>query len=170
MEYQNGQTLYINGQLYYFNEPDGKWYPVPMRVAVGSGGGRRITNNIISGGSQLLGGVLGITGNLFSTFGTNSTANPIEINRQVPMAKSGTISNFYVSTTTTQSGLGSLIITIRRNGINSSIIITINPNAPAGVYSNTTDSLSVNAGDLISISFQNAAGTTQISGFSAKFE
>jgi len=45
-----GETRYFQGRLYYFNEPDAKWYPVPMQVAVGGGGTRRITNNIISGG------------------------------------------------------------------------------------------------------------------------
>ena len=46
---EQGVTRYINGQLYYWNVSDSKWYPVPMRVAVG-GGGRR---TIISGADTI---------------------------------------------------------------------------------------------------------------------
>lgn len=107
---------------------------------------------------------------VFHSFGFGST-NATEANKQLVMASSGNLEKFYVVTNTAQPATGSLVITVRKNGVDTALTLTIPSSAAAGVYSNTVNSISVSAGDLISISFSNSASTNSaaIVSFSALF-
>lgn len=91
----------------------------------------------------------------FCAFTTNST----EANRQVIIPVAGTVKNLYVLTSTTQSAGGSQVCTVRKNGANTTIVATIAANAVAGTFSDTTNSVSVAAGDKLSLQVQNNAAT-----------
>lgn len=87
------------------------------------------------------------------------TTNSVETSRQIIVPISGTIKNLYVLTSTTQSSAGSQVCTLRKNGVNTAITTTIGANAVAGTFSDTTNSVSVSAGDKLSLQVQNNAGT-----------
>jgi hypothetical protein len=91
----------------------------------------------------------------FCAFTTNST----EASRQVIIPVAGTIKNLYVLTSTTQSAGGSQVCTVRKNTANTAITTTIAANAVAGTFSDTTNSVSVAAGDKLSLQVQNNAAT-----------
>lgn len=91
----------------------------------------------------------------FCAFTTNST----EANRQVIIPVAGTIKNLYVLTSTTQSAGGSQVCTVRKNTANTSVVATIAANAVAGTFSDTTNTVSVAAGDKLSLQVQNNAAT-----------
>lgn len=91
----------------------------------------------------------------FCAFTTNSS----EAARQVIIPVAGTVKNLYVLTSTTQSAGGSQVCTVRKNGANTAIVATIAANAVAGTFSDTTNSVSVAAGDRLSLQVQNNAAT-----------
>jgi hypothetical protein len=91
----------------------------------------------------------------FCAFTTNST----EANRQIVVPVAGTIKNLYVLTSTTQPSTGTQVCLVRKNGANTSVTITIGANAVAGTFSDTTNSVSVSAGDKLSLQVQNNAST-----------
>ena len=91
----------------------------------------------------------------FCAFTTNST----EANRQVIIPVAGTIKNLYVLTSTTQSAAGTQVCTCRKNGANTTIVATITAGAAAGTFSDTTNSVSVAAGDKLSLQVQNNAAS-----------
>lgn len=91
----------------------------------------------------------------FCAFTTNST----EANRQVIIPIAGTVKNLYVLTSTTQSANNSQVCTVRKNGVNTSIVATIAANAAAGTFSDTTNTVSVAAGDKLSLQVQNNAAS-----------
>lgn len=91
----------------------------------------------------------------FCAFTTNST----EANRQVIIPIAGTVKNLYVLTSTTQSANNSQVCTVRKNGVNTSIVATIAASAAAGTFSDTTNTVSVAAGDKLSLQVQNNAAS-----------
>jgi hypothetical protein len=91
----------------------------------------------------------------FCAFTTNST----EANRQVIIPIAGTIRSLYVLTSSTQSAGGSQVCTVRKNTANTAITTTIAANAVAGTFSDTTNTVSVAAGDKLSLQVQNNAAT-----------
>ena len=91
----------------------------------------------------------------FCAFTTNST----EANRQVIIPVAGTIKNLYVLTSTTQSAAGTQVCTCRKNGANTAVVATITAGAAAGTFSDTTNSVSVAAGDKLSLQVQNNAAS-----------
>jgi hypothetical protein len=89
--------------------------------------------------------------------GGTSAANSTEANRQNLVPTSGILKNFHLATNTTMPGTGSLTLTIRKNGVDTPIVIVIAASTPAGLFSDTTNSVGVAAGDLISIKAVNSA-------------
>ena len=87
------------------------------------------------------------------------TTNSAEANRQIVVPVAGTVKNLYVLTSTTQSAGGSLVCTVRKNGVNTSVVVTIGANTVAGVFSDTSNSFSVAAGDKLGLQVQNNAAT-----------
>lgn len=90
------------------------------------------------------------------TFGAESS-------RQIISPVAGTLANLYVRTGTAQAADGDLVLTIRINGVDTGIVITIAANSAAGTFSDTTHTAILAAGDLISIKGVNAATGTSAS-------
>jgi hypothetical protein len=80
-----------------------------------------------------------------------------ENQREFPLPFSGTAKNYYFITSTTQSGTGSLVLTIRKNGADTSIVITIAAGSAAGTFSNTSNTASFTAGDTLAVKVTNNA-------------
>ena len=74
--------------------------------------------------------------------------------------KNGVLSDFYINTITTQGVDGDCVLTIRKNGVGSSLILTITAGQVAGTLSNTSDNVTVSAGDLITIQAANASASS----------
>jgi hypothetical protein len=87
------------------------------------------------------------------------TTNSAEASRQVIIPIAGTVKNLYVLTASTQSAAGSQVCTVRKNGANTAVTTTIAANAVAGTFSDTTNSVSVAAGDRLSLQVQNNAAS-----------
>jgi hypothetical protein len=103
---------------------------------------------------------------VFGSFiGAASTFNATESNREHIVPIGGTLKNFYVRTSTAQHSGGTLVFTVRINGADTSIVITINANDAAGTYSETSNGGSLHtailsAGDRIAFKAVNAAGAS----------
>ena len=87
------------------------------------------------------------------------TTNSAEASRQIIIPISGTIRNLYVLTSTTQSSGGSQVCTVRKNTADTTMVATIAANAAAGTFTDTTNTVSVAAGDKLSLKVQNNAAT-----------
>jgi hypothetical protein len=73
------------------------------------------------------------------------------------MPIAGTIKNFYVRMATAQPAGGSLVLTLRKNAVSQSVTVTFSSTDGANVTkSDTVNSFTVAAGDLISIQAANA--------------
>lgn len=80
-----------------------------------------------------------------------------EAARYITIPRAGTLKTFIIKTGTTQPFDGSLILTVRVNGVNTEITITIPTSEGAGTFSDITNTAAVAAGDLVSIEGVNAA-------------
>lgn len=94
--------------------------------------------------------------NTFMDGGSMASSDPT---RSIIIPYACTLDKFYVYTTTAQTALNSLVITLRKNSVNQSITITLAAGSGAGTYSDLTHSVSCAAGDLISVEFVNNANT-----------
>lgn len=88
---------------------------------------------------------------------SNSLASTTESAVQIPIPSNGTISNFYVVTSTAQDASGTLVFTFRRGGIDQGITATVAAGAAAGTVSDLTHSITVTAGQLIDVKVVNNA-------------
>ncbi len=70
----------------------------------------------------------------------------------------GTLKNLYLSTASAQPGGGSLVATVQVNGSDTAITISIPAGGAAQTVSDTTHSVSVNAGDAVTIKLVNNDG------------
>jgi hypothetical protein len=77
--------------------------------------------------------------------------------RIIIMPNGGTLKNLYVKTIGTQPITGTLIITIRKNSADQTLTITIPAGATSGVFTDLTHSVSLVAGDTLSIGLVNSA-------------
>ncbi len=99
----------------------------------------------------------------FAVVGNNTTGPTFQATeslRQMLAPAAATLRNFYVRTGTAQPGDGSLVVTVRVNGADTGLTITVAAGAGAGTFSDTTHTASVAAGDLISFSVVNNSPTT----------
>jgi hypothetical protein len=87
------------------------------------------------------------------------TAVALENQRQIPVPYAVTFKNFFCffGVGASQPVSGSLVLTIRKNGVDTAITITIPAGSSIGTYSDTTNSESFAAGDLISVKAVNNA-------------
>ncbi len=88
------------------------------------------------------------------------TTNANNVQSLIPVA--GTLSRYYLYTTGSQSATGSLVVTVRSNGVDSAITITIAAGSSAGNYSDTTNTLAISAGDSCDVKFVNNASAASI--------
>ena len=91
---------------------------------------------------------LGFSDNIVST---------TETLRRTFLPNACTLKNFYIRTSGTQPATGSHVLTILKNGVDTSIVITIAAGSGSGKFSDTTNSESFAAGDEISIKAVNNA-------------
>ena len=110
-------------------------------------------------------GLTRYTGFGFSSFGTT------ESGRELPLPMAGTISKFYFNTNTAHGSGGDMVCMVRKNGADTTLLVTIPADAAAGTFSDTSNSLSVAAGDRIVIRCVNASSGTSatVVGFSAVY-
>jgi hypothetical protein len=151
-----------------------------------AGVGIQIVNNVISAignGSSCGQDIMAVWSNNFGSTisipasGTKYTAaignnniSDTETTKIIVAPASGVIKNLFVFAKGTQPSSGTLTITVKK-GIsvsamaNTTLSVTIAANSAAGtgtVYSNTTSTVAVNAGDLISIKLGNTATATSL--------
>jgi len=109
--------------------------------------------------SQVLGGNqdLTIPASTTTYVAFHSTSNAIEARRNEVFPVAGTIKNMYVLLSGTQNASGSIVLTMRKNGASQAVTVTIAAGSGSGVYSDTSNSFSVTAGDLVCIQVQNNA-------------
>lgn len=92
--------------------------------------------------------------------------------RQMIMAEAGTLKNLRIYLGSSHTGNGALTITLSKNSVNTAMQIVIPTGATGGVYSETTQSIAVAAGDRIAVQIVNAstdvAGAT-FDGFALMF-
>ena len=79
--------------------------------------------------------------------------------RRTPIPTAGTLSRLYVQTSSSQPATGSLVCTVRKNSVDQALTLTIAAGSAAGVFTDLVNSVSVAAGDLLGMKFQNSATT-----------
>ena len=90
---------------------------------------------------------------------SNNIVSTNEILRRIFLPNACTLKNFYIRTSGAQPVTGSHVLTILKNGVDTSIVVTIPAGSAAGVFSDTTNSVAFVAGDEISIKAVNNATT-----------
>lgn len=85
--------------------------------------------------------------------------NGTEANRQAVIPDAGTIKTLRLVTTTAQPGTGSLVITVRKNGVDTAITLTVAAGAAAGAFADAVNTVAFAAGDLLSFKYVNNAAT-----------
>jgi len=90
----------------------------------------------------------------YNTFTGSQNFISIEDRRAILVPSDGVFSDFYVNHGSSPAG-GSTIITVRKNGVNTSLTVTISSGAAAGFVSDTVNSFTVSAGDVITIQYEN---------------
>lgn len=88
-----------------------------------------------------------------------SNYNATENNRQVLIMKNCIVSNLALVTATSQPGTGSLVFTVRKNGVDTALTITIPAATVAGTFADTTNNVAFSAGDLLSLKAVNNASS-----------
>ncbi len=82
-----------------------------------------------------------------------------EAGAEIVMKKAGTVKGFYLTTNTAQPASGSFVITVRKNGANTSLTFTIAAGSAAGTYGTDVD-VSYVDGDKFSVSAVNNASAS----------
>lgn len=123
---------------------------------------------------QFNGGAAQVTASTtaYAPIGSTSNFNPTENNRQTIIARNALISNLVIITATTQSAGGSLVFTIRKNGVDTALTLTIAAGTVAGTFTDATNSVQFAANDIISLKAVNnaAANSAQIIAWSVKMK
>jgi hypothetical protein len=113
---------------------------------------------------------VGASSTVYAAISGLTTFNATETNRHFAVPVAGTIKNFYVKMSGTQSATGTLVITIRNNATSSSVTVTVSSaDGASPTKSDNVNSLSISAGDLLSIQLINNATVTSASVVSMSF-
>lgn len=137
------------GKVYQFNNP--VWTDVTLSI------GSRILPWLFRDGSV---NFVVPSSTTYYIATVTGLAPSIETNCQQPMPLAGAFKGMYVRTLTAQPNDGSLVITLRKNGVAQTITITIPATTAAGIFSDVAHTASFVAGDLISIQTVNNSPTT----------
>ncbi len=84
---------------------------------------------------------------------TNATENV----QKSATGRNGTLKWALIKTSTTQAGTGSLVCTWRKNGVDTSVVITIAASSVAGIFYDNSNSFTSSAGDTIGVKVVNNA-------------
>lgn len=98
---------------------------------------------------------------LFGGFGITGIGSSENVYQTV-ITKTGMLSKFYLTVDGSQIN-DSLTIYLRINGSDSGMLIDVPGGSTSGIFSNTTDVVDVNEGDLMSVRFRNRTGDSSIS-------
>jgi hypothetical protein len=88
------------------------------------------------------------------------SADTTEANVVFTCPRAGTLRDLLVRTSGTQDSGGSCVVTIRKNGVDTGLSVTITAGAVAGVFSNTGTTVSFAAGDTLTFGIVNNGGST----------
>ena len=135
-----------NGQTLTYNSTSGLWVNQTPTVSTS-----KSILQVTYGGGVLSPGQI-----TFANF-SNTAGSTTEANRRLPIPTACTLNNFYFNMITSQPASGSLVLTIRKNGADTALVITVAAGSVSGVYSNTANSVTFVAGDLMAIRFNNNA-------------
>ncbi|MEK7355694.1 MAG: hypothetical protein AAB250_04560, partial [Bdellovibrionota bacterium] len=116
------------------------------------------TTQTTSAASILMGaptGTVNASSTGYTSFG-HSTWNTTETGRVTPVPVAGTVSKLYIRTSTAQNAGGNMVCSIRKNSVDTAVVVTIAAGAAAGTFSDTTNTVAFAAGDLISLGCANA--------------
>lgn len=102
--------------------------------------------------------VAGSSGDRFYTMQTGANSGT-ETNVTMSAEYAMTITEIRIRTTGTQPASGSLVFTLRRNGADTTLVLTLAASSVAGVYT-ATGSIAIAAGDLICMKIRNNATAT----------
>lgn len=83
-----------------------------------------------------------------------------ENQRQTPIPRATTVRNLYLSTAGAQPGDGTLVATVRKNGVDTTVTVTVAAGAAAGTVTDLTHSVAFAAGDLLSLKLVNGSPGT----------
>lgn len=112
---------------------------------------------------QFTGGGAQVTASTTAYAPINGTTNfnATENNRQALVARTCKISGLTLVTGSSQPASGSIVFTVRKNGVDTALTITLAANAVAGTYSDSTNSVTFTKNDLISLkAVNNATGNS----------
>lgn len=88
----------------------------------------------------------------------DAALNATEDNVKAPVPYAGTIRNLRVRNATAQPATGSLVVTLRKNGVSQTVTVTLAASTAANTTTaDTTNSFSVAAGDLVDAQVVNNA-------------
>ena len=83
-----------------------------------------------------------------------------ELNSRARLPVGGVLKNFSINTVTAQPGAGSLVITLMLNGVATAITVTVAAGAAAAQFSDLVNTVTVVAGDFITMRFVNNDAVT----------
>ena len=153
----SGATISDTGTV---NIPAGQTYNI-NGVPVGGGGvgsiltaGRILTTATVGGGLTVYAPLVALNAS------TLNTASGTEANMQAILPVACTVKNLFFRTTTTQPADGSFVITVRKNGADTALTLTVAANAAAATFSDLVNTVSFAAGDLINLSLVNNSPAT----------
>jgi len=107
--------------------------------------------------------IFGVVGSNVSLSSTQYTAPGVssvtatETSKQTMIPESGTLSSFYLFTTTAQPSDAGMTVTVRVAGADTALTFTIPANAAAGTFSDLTHSMIVTAGQTLGVKFVNSS-------------
>jgi hypothetical protein len=120
-------------------------------TGVGNTGWLAIGGSMVPFGADSLGT---LSTALFFAPGYTAAAGATEI--QIPISRPGTIRNLRVQVATAGTGAATVTFTVRKNGVDTAIVATIS-NTATGLASDLADTISVAAGDLLSLKITKSA-------------
>jgi hypothetical protein len=139
-----------------------------IALTAGTDGQTLVTDSTVASGLKwankgfVLGESIGVTvaasSTVYGDFMGIATFNATETNRIFIMPTDGTVKKLYVRTITAQPASGNLELVFRVNGADTPLMVTIPATSPANTtFSDTTNSVTVSAGDRISMKVRNYA-------------
>jgi hypothetical protein len=141
-----------NGQVLTYNSTSDLW--VNQSIPASTSNSFLCSNNSnlqVTASNTIYTGFVGTTGTAFSL------ANEYRILAMMPQAC--TLSRFYISVNP-QPATGSITYTIRKNGVDTALAITVAAGSLGGTFSNTATSISFSAGNTLSVKAANSALTS----------
>lgn len=97
----------------------------------------------------------------YAPIGGTTNFNATENNRQTLVPRNSKVTQLVLVTATSQPASGSIVYTLRKNGVDTAITVTIAANAAAGTFVDSTNSVQFTARDLLSLkAVNNATGNS----------